>query len=99
MGICESNNKNINKFDNVPPVTHIQLNENNPNNAYKYDFDNIKNSFSNINNKTYNLKFTFTNFKIKYCVSHKSDRNSVYITEISLGEKAFPLVIKYCIKY
>ena len=93
MGICESNNKNNNKFDNVPSVTHIQLNENTPNNAYKYDFDNIKNSFTNINNKTYNLKFTFTNFKIKYCVSHKTERNSFYITEISLGEKAFPLVI------
>ena len=89
MGICEVYNKNINRFDNIPSITHKQLNENHPNHSFKYDFDNIKNSF----NKTYNLKFTFSNFRIKYCISHKPDRNSFYITEIRLGEKSFPLVI------
>ena len=89
MGICEANNKNINRFDNIPSISHKQLKENTPNHSYKYNFDNIKNSF----NKTYNLKFTFSNFRIKYCISHKPDRNSFYMTEIKLGEKEFPLVI------
>jgi len=89
MGICDANHKNITRFDNIPSITHKQINENNPNHSFKYNFDNIKNSF----NKTYNLKFTFTNFRIKYCISHKPDRNSYYMTEIRLGEKTFPLVI------
>ena len=89
MGICDANNKNMNRYEDIPSIMHKQINENMPNHSYKYNFDNIKNSF----NKTYNLRFTFSNFRIKYCISHKPDRNSYYITEISLGEKSFPLVI------
>ena len=39
------------------------------------------------------MKFTFSNFKVKYCVSHKEDKNSYYITEIRIGEKTFPLCL------
>ena len=88
MGICEASNNN-NKFDNVPSISHKQLNQIPENYSYKFDSDKIQNSLK----KAFNLKFTFSNFKIKYCVSHKPDRNSFYITEIRLGEKAFPLVI------
>ena len=88
MGICETSNNN-NKFDNAPSISHKQLNQIPENYSFKFDSDKIQNSLK----KAFNLKFTFSNFKIKYCVSHKPDRNSFYITEIRLGEKAFPLVI------
>ena len=88
MGICEPSNNNK-TFHNAPSISHKQLEQIPENYTYKYDSDKIQNSLK----KTFNLKFTFSNFKIKYCVSHKPDRNSFYITEISLGEKTFPLVI------
>ena len=89
--VCDTGkNKETIKYDNTPLIFHQQLN-NIPNNySYKYNFSKIKNNF---NNKTFNLKFIFYNFKIKYCISHKSDRNSIYITEISIGKQTFPLKI------
>ena len=87
MGICDSVSK-PNKFINSPPIYHRQLEQIPPNYAYKFDFSNIKNKF----NKTYNLKFTFSDFKVKYCVSHKHDKNSLYLIEIKIGNKEFPII-------
>ena len=94
MGLCESSSSHssqTNKYKNTPAIIHQQLNEipSNSNVAYQFDFTKIKNNL----NKTYNLKFTFSNFKVKYCVSHKEDKNSYYITEIRIGEKTFPLCL------
>ena len=88
MGICESSQKH-GKFLNYPKINHEQLTAIPPNYAYKFDFPNLKNSF----NKKYNLKFTFVNFKIKHCISHRPDKSSHYLTEIRIGEKTFPLVV------
>jgi len=89
MGICESSGKNS-RFNSSPPIYHQQLQQIPPNYTYKFDFtNNLKNNF----NKTYNLKYTFSDFKIKYCVSHKPDKNSFYVTEIKIGDKTFPLII------
>ena len=90
MGVCDSFQKGNNKYEESPNIFHQQL-KNIPNNyAYKFDYSYLKNNF---NNKTFNLKFIFCNFKVKYCISHKIDRNSVYITEIKIGSSSFPLVI------
>lgn len=89
MGICESSKNHGKLTFNYPKILHEQLNQVPPNYAYKFDFPNIKNTF----NKTYNLKFTFGNFKIKHCISHKPDKSSQYLTEIRIGDKAFPLVV------
>ena len=88
MGVCETFKKSE-KLTNYPKILHEQLTKIPPNYAYKFDFPNLKNTF----NKTYNLKFTFGNFKIKHCISHKPDKSSQYLTEIRIGDKAFPLVV------
>ena len=74
MGICESSKNHGKLTINYPKILHEQLNQVPPNYAYKFDFPNIKNTF----NKTYNLKFTFGNFKIKHCISHKPDKYATY---------------------
>lgn len=51
-----------------------------------FPFENI------LKNKKLNLNFNFNNFKIKYSISHKSTRNSTYITEIKIDNKKFPLI-------
>ena len=90
MGMCESGQTGNQKSYNSPKMHHEQI-QNIPNNyGYKFSFSKLKHNF---NNKVFNLKFIFSNFKIKYCVSHQPDRNSFYITEIKIGEKTFPLVI------
>ena len=90
MGVCETSEK-PSRFNNSPSIYHQQLQEIPSDHTYKFDFNNnLKSNF----NKTYNLKYTFSDFKIKYCVSHKPDRNSLYITEIKIGDKSFPLVVK-----
>ena len=77
MGVCDTKEKNS-IFYNSTSIYHQQLQQIPPNYTYKFDFsNNLKFAF----NKTYNLKYTFSDFKIKYCVSHKFDKNSFYITE------------------
>ena len=92
MGICDTSSaEKPGRFYNSPSIYHQQLQQIPPDSAYKFDFsNNLKNNF---NNKSYYLKYTFSDFKIKYCVSHKPDKNSLYITEIKIGSKLFPLVI------
>ena len=88
MGICDTVPK-PSRYINMPNINHQQLNQISPNSAYMFDFSSLKNHL----NKSYNLKFTFFDFKVKFCVSHKPDKNSYYITEIKIGDKTFPLVI------
>ena len=88
MGICDTVQK-PSRYINMPNINHQQLNQISPNSAYMFDFSSLKNHL----NKSYNLKFTFFDFKVKFCVSHKPDKNSYYITEIKIGDKTFPLVI------
>ena len=89
MGICESAQK-PNKFYNSPSIYHHQLQQIPPDHTYKFD---LKYNLKNKSNDTYHLKFTFSDFKIKYCVSHKPDKSSLYIAEIKIGNKCFPLVV------
>ena len=88
MGVCDSNKSNMN-YSKIPGMQHIQIGGNPEMHGYKFDFAGKKN-YSNIK---FNLKFIFSDFKIKYCTSHKPSRDSTYITEIIIGEKKFPLVI------
>ena len=88
MGICDSFEKSS-KYLNSPSIYHQQLQQIPFNYSFKFDSSKIKNNF----NKSYHLKYTFSDFKIKYCISHKPDRNSFYIIEIKIGDKSFPLVL------
>ena len=88
MGLCDSSQK-PSRYLNMPNIYHQQLDQIPPNSAYMFDFSIMKKNF----NKNYNLKFTFFDFKVKYCVSHKPDKTSFYITEIKIGDKSFPLSI------
>ena len=88
MGVCDSNKSNMN-YSKIPGMQHIQIGGNPEMHGYKFDFAGRKN-YSNIK---FNLKFIFSDFKIKYCTSHKPSRDSTYITEIIIGQKKFPLVI------
>lgn len=91
MGVCDSNNKqiyNIN-YSSFSGIQHLQTLGDPTKDGYKFNF-----SEKNIlKNKKFNLKFIFYNFKVKYCISHKASRDSYYITQISIGEKIFPLII------
>ena len=66
---------------------HSMDNENNK--SYKSDY------YSNIlyNNKIVNLQIKFSHIKIKYCISHNNKRNSTFITEISIGQTNFRLMV------
>ena len=69
MGTCESGQTGNQKSYNSPKMHHEQI-QNIPNNyGYKFSFSKLKHNF---NNKVFNLKFTFSNFKIKHCVHHPS---------------------------
>ena len=39
------------------------------------------------------LGFTFSQIRIKHCLSHSPSKNSTYITELSIGQKAFNLIV------
>ena len=91
MGVCDSNNNklyNIN-YSSFSGIQHVQTFGDPEKKSYKFNFSD-KNS---IINRKFNLKFIFYNFKIKYCISHKQSKDSFYITQISIGEKVFPLII------
>ena len=88
MGICESTNKAYSNKNQE--INHIQTPGNPDTHGYKFECIQ-KDNFSN--NKKLNLKFIFYNFKVKYCISHKPTRDSIYITEIKIGQKIFPLII------
>ena len=88
MGACDSNNNKPNYYK-VPGIQHIQAEGNPETHSYKFNFTE-KNNFSK---QKFNLKFIFFNFKVKYCISHKPSKDSIYITQIIIGEKKFPLAI------
>ena len=91
MGVCDSNNKqlyNIN-YSSFSRIEHVQTIADPVKDSYKFNFSDK----SNMVNRKFNLKFIFYNFKVKYCISHKPSRDSIYITEISIGEKIFPLIL------
>ena len=48
---------------------------------------------NDINKKLLNLEFTFSDIKIKHCISHSPSRISTYVTEISIGKKLSKLYI------
>jgi hypothetical protein len=87
MGICKSNGKYINP--NISSIKHIQTIGDQRTDAYNFA---LKRNNS-VCNKKLNLKFIFYNFKVKYCISHKETKDSIYITEIKIGEKIFPPII------
>lgn len=90
MGVCETKNKSINHLSSkVPRLEHFQTTGNPESHAYKFSCT----GKNNLVNKKLNLKFIFYNFKVKYCTSHKPKRDSLYIIEIKIGEKIFPLLI------
>ena len=91
MGVCDSNNKqlyNIN-YSSFSGIHHVQTIGDPEKDGYKFNFSDK----NNIVNRKFNLKFIFYNFKVKYCISHKPSRDSFYITQISIGEKIFPLIV------
>ena len=88
MGICDSNAK-INNYVNMPTIKHVQTLGDPENDCYKFDYQ----ENNNLLDRKLNLKFIFYNFKVKYCISHRASRDSIYITEIKIGEKTFPLII------
>ena len=85
MGACDSNNNKIN-YSKVPGIQHIQAEGNPETHGYKLNLTE-KNNFSK---QKLNLKFIFFNFKVKYCISHKPSKDSIYIVQIIIGEKKFP---------
>ena len=87
MGICDSNDKHINT--NIPSIKHIQMKGDQVKDCYKF-FINRNNI---LNSQQFNLKFIFYNFKIRYCISHKETKDSIFIAEIRIGEKIFPPII------
>ena len=87
MGICDSNGKYINS--KISSIKHFQMKGNQESDAYNFA---LKRNNS-ICSKKLNLKFIFYNFKVKYCISHKETKDSIYITEIKIGEKIFPPII------
>ena len=84
MGICNSNDINL-----KTSIKHFQNKTSQETDGYKFEF----NKNNTLNNKKFNLKFIFFNFKVKYCISHKESKDSIYITEIKIGEKTFPPII------
>ena len=89
MGICDAYEKPNNNYFNMPIIDHVQTLGDPESDCYKFDYQQ-----NNIMlDKKLNLKFIFYNFKVKYCISHKPSRDSIYITEIKIGEKTFPLII------
>ena len=86
MGVCDSNNKqlyNIN-YSSFSRIEHVQTISDPVKDSYKFNFSDK----SNMVNRKFNLKFIFYNFKVKYCISHKPSRDSIYITEISKDYKS-----------
>ena len=91
MGVCDSNNNklyNIN-YSSFSGIQHVQTIGDLENYTYKFNVSDK----NNMVNRKFNLKFIFYNFKVKYCISHKPSRDSFYFTQISIGEKMFPLII------
>ena len=87
MGVCDSENKDQN-YSKIPTIQHVQT-IGDPNiHGYKFNFPEKK----DLSQKKFNLKFIFYNFKVKYCVSHKPSKDSIYITEIIIGQKKFPIM-------
>ena len=89
MGVCDSNSNHFNNYSKVPNIRHIQSLGNSLEDGYKFNYEG-KNNYLN---QKINLKFIFCNFKVKYCASHKPNRDSIYITEIRIGDHIFPLII------
>ena len=82
MGACETQNSELAKNRN-----NIIKNENL--NSYKFEC-NMKN---NLPKKSLNLEFIFSQIKIKHCISHSSTKKSIYITEVSLAQKNYELIV------
>ena len=80
MGACESYHGIKNKG---------LINEYENNQSHKSDYY----TTTLYNNKIVNLQFIFSHIKIKYCISHSKTRNSTFITEISIGQKNFRLMV------
>ena len=91
MGLCISANKALNNnYYNKSNLAQFRpLLPTNPANNYKFNYA----EKNNMLNKRFNLKFIFYDFQVKYCVSHNQTKNSLYITEIRIGDKLFPLII------
>ena len=80
MGACESIIESKNKGS---------ANECEKNHRYKSDYY----VTTLYDNKLVNLQFIFSHIKIKYCISHSKTGNSTFITEISIGQKNFRLMV------
>ena len=90
MGVCDTVNNGTNSFNTkAPRLEHVQTFGRPESHAYKFNCT----GKNNLVNKQLNLKFIFYNFKVKYCTSHKPTKDSIYIIEIRIGQKMFPLVI------
>ncbi len=88
MGLCTSTNKALNNSyrSNIMQLSNLSTNSTK---IYKYNLSNN----NNLLNKRFNLQFIFCDFKVKFCVSHNQTKNSLYITEIRIGDQLFPLII------
>ena len=80
---------------NCETVNYYCLNDktikNNNGNIESYKFECHKKKI--LKKKKLFLGFTFSQIRIKHCISHSPSRNSTYITELSIGQKTFNLMI------
>ena len=81
MGACESQNSELAKNRNNIIIENL--------NSYKFEC-NMKN---NLPKKSLNLEFIFSQIKVKHCISHSSTKKSIYITEVSLAQKNYELIV------
>ena len=83
----------INIYDLEKHLNSIRQNTNNQNKNKN------KNNHNDINNNQQyhiNLKLTLSNIKINQCFSRdKSNKKSLFICELKLGKKIFPLFFNY----
>ena len=89
MGTCNSHGKNKNNINRSSSILQYSQISSSMSKNYKFNYAEKNNMFD----KSFNLKFIFYNFKVKYCVSHKPTKDSLYVTEIRIGDKLFPLII------
>ena len=84
MGICETNNHNLKNREGISIFP-----DNQNTSMYKFECQ----SKNILTKKTYNIEFIFSQIKIKHCISHSPNKNSTYITQVSIGQSKFKLII------
>ncbi len=84
MGVCETNNHNLKNREGISIFP-----DNQNTSMYKFECQ----SKNILTKKTYNIEFIFSQIKIKHCISHSPNKNSTYITQVSIGQSKFKLII------